>query len=400
MNLYYCLPVIKIVLIIWRFFLYTTDSLLLFNSVPARNPSAKKKVLIIRLDVIGDFILWLDSAKEYKKLYPEENYQLTLLGNMVWKDIADNLPFFDTFIFFERKKFLRNPFYRYRLLKQIFNTGFDIVIQPRYSREFIIEDAFVRTCKAPERIGIYSNHSKSNKVLKRFSNRWYTTLIRKPEENLPELKRNENFVQILGAKNFKAGIPKLLINKNVLNTFENLPNNYYILSPGAGDRWREWPAQNFSQLADKIYNYCGLTGIICGSLSDRTVSHRIISQSSSKLLDFAGLTSLSELIAIINQARFIVTNESAAIHIAASVDTPSVCVLGGGHYGRFMPYDNSISHTGHLPISVIYKMDCFMCNWKNKSCTRKNTVAPCVEKISIDSVWNKTQNIIETYKQK
>ena len=31
-----------------------------------------KLILLIRQDSIGDFILWLDTAKEYRKYYPPE----------------------------------------------------------------------------------------------------------------------------------------------------------------------------------------------------------------------------------------------------------------------------------------------------------------------------------------
>jgi ADP-heptose:LPS heptosyltransferase len=391
---------IKIILTIWRFFLYIADSLLLFQSVPPRKPSAKKNVLIMRLDGIGDFILWLDCAKEYSNIFPEKDFKLTLLGNIIWKDIADNLPFFDSFMFFERKKFLRNPFYRYSLLKKIRDEGFDVVIQARYSGEFIIDDAIIRTSKAQKRIGLEGDSANIQKWQKRISRRWYTNLVKTSKKNLPELLRNEELVHALGAKNFKAGLPRLEVNKNTLNSFKELPDKYYILAPGARGHWKKWPAQKFSQLADKIYSCCNLTGIICGSLSEKTISSQIISRSSSKLLDFTGLTSLPDLIAMIKNACFLVSNDSAAIHIAAAVDTPSICILGGGHYGRFMPYDKSALNAGNLPVPVIYKMDCFGCDWKKKYCKQNNSIAPCIEKISVDDVWSETQKIIETYNQK
>jgi ADP-heptose:LPS heptosyltransferase len=389
----------KIFLIIWRLFLYTADSLLLLNSVFPKSPSVKKKVLIIRLDAIGDFILWLDSAKEYKKLFPKENYQLTLLGNIVWKDLTDNLPFFDSFMFFERKKFLRNPFYRYGVLKKIRDEGFDVVIQARCSREFIVDDAIIRTSKAQERIGLEGDNANIQKWQKHISRRWYTNLVKTSKKKLPELLRNEELVHALGAKNFKAGRPHLQVNKNTLNSFKDLPDKYYILAPGARDHWKKWSAQKFSQLADNIYSYCNLTGIICGSLSEQTISSLIINGSSSRLLDFTGLTSLPDLISMIKNACFLVSNDSAAIHIAAAVDTPSVCILGGGHYGRFMPYDKNTLNTWNLPVPVICRMDCFGCDWKNDSCKKHNGVAPCIEKISVDDVWSETQKIIETYIQ-
>ena len=50
-------------------------------------------LLLLRLDALGDFILWLDSAKEYRKIYPGR--KITLLVNAAWvesgrKAKADN----------------------------------------------------------------------------------------------------------------------------------------------------------------------------------------------------------------------------------------------------------------------------------------------------------------------
>ena len=48
-------------------------------------------VLLIRQDTIGDFVLWLDTAKEYRKLYPSGNYKIVLVGNALWCDLARDL---------------------------------------------------------------------------------------------------------------------------------------------------------------------------------------------------------------------------------------------------------------------------------------------------------------------
>ena len=63
------------------FFLF--DSLALSNVQSFRN-NQLKLILIIRQDAIGDFVMWLDTAKEYRKLYPPEKYELVLIGNALW----------------------------------------------------------------------------------------------------------------------------------------------------------------------------------------------------------------------------------------------------------------------------------------------------------------------------
>lgn len=385
----------KFIVALWRFFLYAMDLLLLLRPPKKIGSSEKKRVLILRTDVIGDFIVWLDAAKAYRTLYPKTSHRLTLLGNRIWKELADELDYFDDYIYFERKKFLRNPVYRFRFLKMVRGRGFDSVIQSRYSKEFIIDDAIVRTCGAREKTGLAGDTANISPKLKKISSRWYTNEICTPKKDQSEILRNQAFMKGLGAEDFTAGTPVLSVNSSLLKNFPDLPKIYYVLAPGAGAEYRKWPSHKFSRLADRISKSFGLTGIICGSLSDRTVSQKIIARASADLIDFTGRTCLTELVAIIHYAEFIISNESAAIHVAAAVDTPSVCILGGGHFGRFLPYPDCCSPKAHLPVSVFYRMDCFLCNWQNMSCSLNNQVAPCVENISVDAVWTKTKEIMD-----
>ena len=52
-------------------------------------------------------------------------------------------------------------------------------------------------------------------------------------------------------------------------------------------------------------------------------------------------TNINELIEAIRDAEFLITNETSAVHIAESVTTKSFCILGGGHFGRFLPYNKN-----------------------------------------------------------
>lgn len=58
-------------------------------------------VAIVRLDLIGDFILWLNAAKKFRNLYP--NAKLTLIANQAWSDLARLLPYWDDMIMIDRK---------------------------------------------------------------------------------------------------------------------------------------------------------------------------------------------------------------------------------------------------------------------------------------------------------
>ena len=72
------------------------------------------------------------------------------------------------------------------------------------------------------------------------------------------------------------------------------------------------------------------------------------------------------MISVIKYADFTLSNDTAASHITVAVRTPSVCLLGGGHFGRFQPYQVEEMQAGDstiLPKVVSMPMDCFNCNW-------------------------------------
>ncbi|SVD02106.1 uncharacterized protein METZ01_LOCUS354960, partial [marine metagenome] len=123
------------------FFLF--DSLALSNVQYSRN-NQLKLILIIRQDAIGDFVMWLDTAKEYRKLYPPDKYKIVLAGNKIWCDLAEELPYWDKVIPVDVKQFKTFSSYRWKLLRKIRKLKIETAIQPTFSREFYHGDALVR----------------------------------------------------------------------------------------------------------------------------------------------------------------------------------------------------------------------------------------------------------------
>ena len=82
-----------------------------------------KLVLLIRQDAIGDFILWLDTAKEYRKYYPPDKCKIVLVGNALWCDLAKELPFWDEVLPVSVKAFKTLSRYRWNILREVLCFG-------------------------------------------------------------------------------------------------------------------------------------------------------------------------------------------------------------------------------------------------------------------------------------
>lgn len=371
---------------------FVTIITLIFDScvmIFVRQSTHTGGVAIVRLDAIGDFVLWLDVAKEFRNLYP--NAKLTLIANQAWSDLARLLPYWDDVIMIDRKKFTRDPVYRFKKLKQMRLLGIETAIQTSYSREFRLGDSLIRAVGAIRRIGSIGDLSNIISWQKKISDKWYSQLITAKEEPLMELQRNAEFMRGLGLRNSTAGIPSL---PSVADLPENLmiEQSYFVIFPGASSSGRLWPAKRFGELLLKLTGSNRGIAVLCGSRQERALCARIIDSSGTKALNMAGETTLPELVEVIRRAKFLVGNETSAVHIAAAVGTPSVCILGGGHYGRFLPYvvdsDEQIA-----PVPVVHRMDCFGCNWQ---CTRthaRDMAFPCILRIPVHEVFQLSETI-------
>ena len=173
---------------------YIFDSLALFNPTPPQN-NKFNLVLIVRQDAIGDFILWLNTAKEYREIYPPNKYKIILIGNASWSGLAEKFSYWDQVFPINSRKFKSLTGYRWGLLRKIKHMSATISIQPTYSREFYHGDTIIRASNALKKIGSAGDMSNRNWLKKIISDHWYTELIPASTKKMAELERNSEFFQ-------------------------------------------------------------------------------------------------------------------------------------------------------------------------------------------------------------
>jgi hypothetical protein len=143
----------------------------------SRRKPVAGRVLVVRLDAIGDFVLWVEGARALRAIYPRGRYHLTLLGNRLWTPLARDLNCFDEVWELDRKLFVLNPLYRFAILRRVAAGGFTTAIHPTFGRDFLWGDAVVRAAQASESIGFDGTTYLLTRVEKWLSDRWYTKLV-------------------------------------------------------------------------------------------------------------------------------------------------------------------------------------------------------------------------------
>ena len=270
---------------------YIFDSFALYNETsPQKNKF--ELVLLVRQDAIGDFIMWLDTAKEFRQLFPAKKYKIILIGNASWCGLADEFPYWDQVLPIDSKKFKSFSSYRWRLLRKIKNMGAHIAIQPTFSREFYNGDTIIRASTALKKVGSVGDMSNRNWLKKIISDRWYTELIPASAIKMTELERNSEFFQGFSKKSHQLSYPSMISIRQAFPTeWEKL--NYYVLFPGGSSLLRQWPLEFFAEIANRIYEESGLTGVLDGGPNEKPLAESIQGLTSAPL-EWAG-TKLNEL---------------------------------------------------------------------------------------------------------
>ncbi|MDO8302621.1 MAG: glycosyltransferase family 9 protein [Sedimentisphaerales bacterium] len=115
-------------------------------------------------------------------------------------------------------------------------------------------------------------------------------------------------------------------------------NNYIVMIPGASDPEKCWPAKNFAALADTFRSQFDAAIILAGSEGDRRFTAAIKAATAIPLIDLAGKTTIPELIALLRNARMVISNDTGPGHIAGAMGVPLAILFGPTNPRRLCPH--------------------------------------------------------------
>lgn len=299
-------------------------------------------LLIVKLDGIGDYVLFRNFIQKIRESEKYKDCRITLCANIKVKDLALSLDmdWIDDFVWIDKERFMKSFVYKMRISLLLRFSRFETVIHPTYSRD-ILSDLIVRVTDAKIRIGDKGDLSNIKIPQKEITDQYYTLLVDTGEEVTFEFLRTKKFMEKLLTVFIDLKKPEIILPKNEASKADQ-SRNLAVLFPSASNIKRRWSTEHFAKLAEYIASQYGYEIAVCGARSDKPLADELLALLPHLHISDCTGSSLSELASILAQAKIVIANDTSAMHMACAVNTNVVCISGGRHFGRYTPYPHSV----------------------------------------------------------
>jgi ADP-heptose:LPS heptosyltransferase/polysaccharide pyruvyl transferase WcaK-like protein len=321
-------------------------------------PANSKRLIFIRPDSIGDTIL---SASLLPKIYHYlPGIEITVVCQNHIQPIYEACPYVHRIISFSADTLREDPEYLNQLLEILGQLDADVALSSVYSAT-LLTHALVYATGAKIRIGLKGDSQNISADHNALVEGFYTHLI----QTKPGLEMDlyKEFLKSLGIQSGPLEPVIWLTSEDdefASKIFVNLelnPQTTIALFATGQEAFRNAPHLGLAvkELAEKQ----GLSVLVLGGPDDYSVNEIARIGSGARSFNLSGQTSIRQSAAILKRCKMAVGVDTGAAHIAAALKVSHVVLVGGGHFGRFLPY-SPVSSVVALPLN------CFGCNWRCK----------------------------------
>ncbi|MFH1867657.1 MAG: lipopolysaccharide heptosyltransferase II [Candidatus Omnitrophota bacterium] len=345
------------------------------------------RILIVNPFGIGDVLFTTPIIGAIRKQYP--NAYIGYICNIRTAPFILSDPNVNKCFIFEKDEYRhlwKISKYRcllklYRLLREARDEKFDTVFDLSLAREFGL---FLKLAGIKKRIGY--NYKKrgiflTNKIdLDGYHDKhmaeYYISLMALAGIESPEGLCMHIYIPEKSRRNARD----LLLIKGIADD-----EGFVCMAPGGGLSWggtsfrKQWPKENFLEIAKVLCGELNLKVVLIGSGEDKQMCG-YIKEKEARCIDLCGETDLLTSAGIIDKARMLIANDGGPLHIAAALGTDTVSIFGPVDDKVYGPYPVSEKH-------IVIRNDSLSCrpcyrNFKIPECGHRD----CLNKISAQTV--------------
>lgn len=377
--------------------------------------SQVKRVLVVRLDEIGDVVMTTPFLRELRRNLPYA--WITLVVKPPVYNIMELCPYINEVITFNWKVSgqCQNQRRHWRALRlaycSLWRQQFDLAILPRWDADHYHGTFVLYFSGAPWRVGYSENVIAQKKRI----NDGFDRLLTHTQEDTSlkhEVEHNLEVIRFLSGE-VKDDRLELWIDKEDEEFVDNIFKNHGVesndmlvtLCPGAGAPKREWPLSSYAELGLWLQKECRAHLIIVGGPGEELLGQEIQCELGPSVINVIGKTTLRQTAAFLKQSALYIGSDSGSMHIAAAMDVPVVelsCHPASGTLFssnsplRFGPWN--VHHTIVQPKSPIDP--CVNeCIADNPHCILKITIEEVKEAIAKQLLYKNTIRSHKNFRQ-
>lgn len=352
-----------------------------------------KKILLVKLDHIGDFILSLPSIKLVQETFPDA--KITLLVGTWNMSIANRLSGIHkvlTFDFFSRISEQGMPEdlnSKIPKLRKLLSDNYDIAIDLRRHPE---TRGTLLLTNAPIKVGYEAGNRGIDSRLHEY--------IMPPWEHhinsIPHISEQiYHLVNTICKSNKESrDIPDIIFTDKETNDIKKKYS--YTLSrplligmnPGVGSLIRQWPIDYYAELANLFIEKSGAHIVLFGSETERRMIDSVINKINDKssVTNMVGELNISRFMIFIKHCHLFIGNNSGSGHISGIMNVPTLIVFSG------QVMASEWHPLGKNTYLIKKQLDCVPCYLPYKqSCQHK---LECLTSITPEEVYLKGMEII------
>jgi ADP-heptose:LPS heptosyltransferase/GT2 family glycosyltransferase/SAM-dependent methyltransferase len=355
------------------------------SGLPPVYPEEVQRILVVKLDHIGDVVLSLPAIRLLRCKFP--NAHITAMVGSWAKAVLEGERCVDaviTYDFFQtessRPHKNMTPTDRRELAEYLASSDFDLAIDLRKTPE---TREFLRLSGAGYTVG-YDDGSRY---------KWMSITLAwdEPTRSQPAKRHIVDETLYLvhaipgpGEPGQGTGLPLTAEERRQSTRLLQglLPSSGRLVvgvHPAVGNPIRRWPAEHFARLADKLIGDLGADVVFCGASGDVPLVDGIRSKMRHHAFSVAGEVSLRQFIGLAERFDLLIGNVSAAVHIAAAQGVPTLAIFGGQvDPQEWSPRGASVTSIRlALPCSPCFRGSPSECPW----------VLECLSGLSVEKVW-------------
>lgn len=297
----------------------------LFRGKATRKVATPRKIVVLQTAKIGDMVCTTPMFRAVKEKYPEA--RLCVIGNAINKDVLAGNHDVDEYIVLGKGNF-------WKLIKRLRKEKVDVACQTSPNFRFLsaLFLSGIPTIVATKIENGYSLlETKSYKVLRKLViSKSHKMGSYAPREYLRLLEpigiHTDNTKKYLFFSNEARKKIETLFLENEVKKDDFL----VCISPSAGNKIKQWPAERFAEVADFIYQNHRATIFIIGAMNDRAEVAEMIHclNKETRVINLLDKLNLDELKAFMSNLNMFIAVDTGPIYIAEAFGVPTVDITG------------------------------------------------------------------------